>query len=124
MKTETTQRFMTAIGSAEMFDSTVSNMFDNMSGLIPPAACDAWKGAFLEVFTADSFAAVVEKHLYARFTEAELIQIAEFFETGVGKKWQESSAGVTAAMQDEIKEIVEAKMPEVTAIFERLVRYS
>jgi hypothetical protein len=111
METATSvDRLLAVISAGDMFDTMVKNMIENMgNGLLPAQMVESMKAAFLEVFTIDTFAPVMARHLRENF-----------FATGVGQKWVENAGPIQVAVNDEIKEIVNTKMPEVLAIFERL----
>jgi hypothetical protein len=122
METATSvDRLLAVISAGDMFDTMVKNMIENMgNGLLPAQMVESMKAAFLEVFTIDTFAPVMARHLRENFTDEEMAALADFFATGVGQKWVENAGPIQVAVNDEIKEIVNTKMPEVLAIFERL----
>lgn len=117
------EKLMKVIGGDNMYDEQVSVLFDNFaqSGFMSLQMAETMKTAFMEVFTLGSFMAIFEKHLTARFSDAELETIAKFYSHGVGKKWAAEHGAMMGGINGDIRDLTQARMPQVMEIFERLM---
>jgi len=114
-------RLATAMAAAEIFDTQVDQVVENMInvGGMPATIANAWRTAFMEVFTVDTFNDVFKKELAKRFSSKELELVAEFFESGVGARWAAENGAMLVAMNEQVQKIVKKRLPLVQKIFER-----
>lgn len=114
-------RLIAAMHAENLFDTQVDQLCENMTNTsgMPASIANAFKTAFLEVFTMDTFNEVFKKELGARFSNKELENLIEFFESGVGQRWAEESGDMMVKLNDQIQKIVRERMPLVQEIFER-----
>lgn len=119
-------RLITAMQAENMFDTSLDVLFDNMVNRdgMPAQIATAFKTAFLEVFTLDTFHEAFKAELGRRFSTKELETLVEFFESGVGQRWAAESGTMLVALNDQIQKIVRERMPLVQEIFERQLNAS
>lgn len=115
------ENLIRATGAEETYSKMLNCHFEQMIHILPfPGQHAAFRAAFDEVFTFETFLPILVGQLESKFSEAEMTELTLFFSFGVGKKWVTANLDIHQATVNATQKLVAERMPMVMEIFQRL----